>query len=133
MSNNAIGSAVVSAIADAVGRAVVKSANDPAAPGVTSAGPSTVATVQENVAREVLKSPELQHVTNQEPWYKKRSRWASIIGPVFGVLVPVAAVYGFNIPVGTEAMVVAGLTAAGTAWAGYLSYRAGTATKPLFE
>lgn len=134
MAKTAIGEALIPAIIDVVGKAVYNAAHDPRtprAPGVAAAPTTTL--VKEKVAQEIAKSPELQHVTNQEPWYKKRSRWASIIGPIFATIVPVAAVYGLDIPIGTEELVVGGLSWAGSVWAAYLAYRAGTATKPLFS
>lgn len=90
-----------------------------------------VAGAHRDLATEIGKQPEIQHASNTEPWYTKRSRWASIIGLAFTVLTPLGTKFGLNLDPATQELVVTSCTTIGGLIAAYLAYRAGVATKPL--
>lgn len=78
-------------------------------------------------------TPEMQHVLNTERWWQKRSRWSMVISFSSILINPILKTAGLDYDLGTsqQGLLADGLTAFGQLWAGYLAYRAGTATRPL--
>lgn len=84
--------------------------------------------IAQEIARDVLQTPELQHIAGTEThWYQKRSVWSAIVSGV----TPFLAIAGFNLSPEMGEYLAAGLGIAGGLIASYLAKRAGTATKPL--
>lgn len=95
------------------------------------AAPSMQNVAAEQVATQVVNSPEIKHLTNTEDhWWQKRSYWSAIISGVLVVATPLLVKVGFD-PGPYKDYVVDGLTTLGGLWAGYLAIRAGIASKPL--
>lgn len=118
------------AVASAVATAVRSEIASPVSPLDAPAGRVQEATV--SVVNKVLDAPAIQHATNtEEHWWQKRSRWSAIVSGIVVVAGPLLAKYGFNVTPETQELVVTLCTTLGGMVAGYLAYRAGTATKPL--
>jgi len=79
--NPAIAEAAKAAVG-AVKSTAEKDTNNISIKSVTDAQPQ----LQAAIAKAIAATPEMQHVTNSEPWWTKRSRWGAIIGPVTLVL-----------------------------------------------
>lgn len=94
---------------------------------------SSTSDIQREVEKAVVNSPELQHITNTEVWYQKRSRWSAIIGTAAPVIGMGLKMLGIEATFGAEEQIALtdALMGVGAIWAAYLAYRAGTATKPL--
>lgn len=127
--DNLVVDAAVNAAMDAVTETAAKRDNNLSVPAVREAKPELIEAMTEAVAA----TPEVQHVTNTEPWFTKRSRWAAIIGPgamVIGLALKFFGVeYSFGLT--EQGLLAEALTALGTLVAGYLALRAGIATKPI--
>lgn len=83
----------------------------------------------------ISKLPEIQHASNTEPWYTKRSRWGAIIGPSSFIIGIMLKITGVDIEFGAaEAATLAdALTALGVGVSALFSLWAGIATKPMFS
>jgi hypothetical protein len=119
---------------NAAGDAAVNAANKPSTPADARAVRETVPEIQEAMAQKIATTPELQHVTNLEPFYQKRSWWSMAISGVLVVAGPLILKYtGFTVGKDEVELTVTVMTAVGGIWAGYTAWRAGKATRPLFS
>lgn len=122
---------------EAINRAAVKGIEAAASKRATDIKPADVAQakpqIESEVAKAVALSPEVQHVTNTEIWYTKRSRWGAIIGPLALVIGVGLRLFGIEYSFGLaeQGLLADGLTALGVLIGAWFSYQAGVATKPL--
>lgn len=114
---------------NAVSRAASKPDNNLPTSAVQS--PKTRDDIEREILVSVQQTPELQVVTNSEPWYTKRTFWSATISMLFVVLAPLTIqFFGFDIGPWQDFATTAVTTVAGL-WAAFLAIRAGQATKPL--
>lgn len=121
-----------SAVSAAVTSAVKSEINSQVSPLEVPSGRVTEATT--GVVEKVMDSPAIQHATNTETHvWQKRSWWSAVVSGIFVVAAPLAAYFGLDgyITPQTQELIVTLFTTIGGIVAGYLAYRAGTATKPL--
>jgi uncharacterized membrane protein len=118
------------AVAKAVEHAVKTEIVNPVAPLDAQSG--RVEEAASGVVQKVLAAPAVQVATNTETHvWQKRSWWSAVVSGIFVVAAPLLAKYGFSVTPETQEMVVTLCTTLGGLVAGYLAYRAGTATRPL--
>jgi hypothetical protein len=118
--NNLIGN-IIGQIASGVSSSL---ANSPIVPEINAHNRPQVATVvRQELAKEL--APTLEHLTNNEPWYRSRVT----IGAVLSAAAAVAAIFGvsFDVPMMTEVVMAVGVLigSAITLWGRWV------ATKPI--
>lgn len=91
-------------IIEAVGQAIGRIAADPNMP----MQPKDAAVVAQEVAAEI--TPVVQHLTNQEPWYKSRVT----LGALGSIITAIAAALGFAISPEDMDVIIGVTAAAGT-------------------
>lgn len=131
MSNQAqiIQASIVKSATKAVQETAASPTNQMSVPAVADAQPE----LTENVAAAVASNPMVQHLTNTEPWYKKRSRWSMIVSFALVAASPVLRHYGVSgLSPETQAWLIDALTTCGNLAAGFLALRAGQALTPMF-
>lgn len=88
--------------------------------------------LQASVAAAV--APVVQHLTNTERWWQKRSRWSMIVSFALVVAAPALRRAGLgDIDPAWQAYIIDGLTTCGNLAAGFLALRAGQALTPMFS
>lgn len=115
---------------------MVKNAVQTAANLHPQIGATQAVSVAAAAVDELRKLPEFQKLAGSETaWYQQRSKWATIIGGVTVVGVPLLKSFGVDLNISPTMVDQASnvLGASGTAVAAYLAYRAGTAKRPLFS
>lgn len=104
--------AIIGAILPGIIETVIKrSIQDPQVPIDSHVPPSIAAReVADQVIEEVRRSPEVQHATNNEPWYQSRVTWGAIISGAAGF----AGAFGFAFSPEDVDVIVGAVTAAAT-------------------
>lgn len=123
---------VINAAVKAAMGAVITEAGEPSNDMSPQAVSDTAPALEAAITKAVEASPEVQHASNTEHWWQKRSRWSAIVSIVLVIAAPAFTYAGIDIDPATKEFIVTSLTTLGSIVAGYLALRAGIATKPLF-